>query len=261
MSRLLIPNTCQVPNVLLDKVMSQLGIAAFKVLMAIVRLTYGFGVTSRQIGMTQLSRITGLTRQGVIKGIKALGNLITVKRSEKNSRVPNEYSLNIDISTGELVNELDWSTKVTSQHERLELVNESNTRLINQVYSLKPNKSKPNLKPTTAAVFLKTVERVIGRINELSGKGYKPEASGTSKQLMARLKAGATVDECLLVVEDVWKAWRGKQEMKRHYNPVTLFRQENFEKYLVEAQSNGNGRSGEYLNVRPEEGKYDARYR
>src|SRR5262245_9634729 len=91
MSRLLIPNTCQVPNVLLDQVMPRIGGVALKVLLAIVRQTYGFSVPSRQLGLKKLSTLTGLSVQGVLNGIKELGNLITILRAPRNSRVSNEY--------------------------------------------------------------------------------------------------------------------------------------------------------------------------
>src|SRR5262245_48904595 len=139
MSRLLIPNTCQVPNVLLDEVMPRIGGVALRVLLAIVRQTYGFGVPSRQLGLKKLSRLTGLSVQGVLNGIKELGNLITVIRAPRNSRVSNEYALNIDVSTGQLLNEVDSSKDLSSQ--------KIHNRLLKKVESLKPN-LKPNKKST-----------------------------------------------------------------------------------------------------------------
>jgi hypothetical protein len=64
MSKLLIPNTCQVPNVLLDEIMPRIGGVALKVLLAIVRQTYGFGVPSRQIGLKKLSQAYRTERAG-----------------------------------------------------------------------------------------------------------------------------------------------------------------------------------------------------
>lgn len=104
MNKLLIPNTCQVPNVLLDKVMPRIGDASLRVLLAITRFTYGFGDPQpRKISDTRLQRATGLSR-GVANGINGLGSLITIKAGPKNERVENEYALNLDIATGELVN-------------------------------------------------------------------------------------------------------------------------------------------------------------
>src|SRR6185312_6080935 len=134
-NKLYIPNTCQVPNILLDEIMPKLSGAALKVLLAITRQTYGFGYPSRQLGLRRLSEITGLSIQGVLNGIEELDNLITVKRGPRNSRTQNEYSLNIDISTGELLNKIDQSNILTSQ--------KNDDRPVKKVESLKPN-LKPN---------------------------------------------------------------------------------------------------------------------
>jgi phage replication O-like protein O len=107
MSKLLIPNTCQVPNVLLDSVMQQINGSALKVLLAIIRLTYGFNVPARRISLSRLRQLTGLGQQGVVNGIAELGALINVERGPKGSRTENEYSLNVDLSTGELVQKVD----------------------------------------------------------------------------------------------------------------------------------------------------------
>jgi hypothetical protein len=140
MSKLLIPNTCQVPNVLLDEIMPRIGGVALKVLLAIVRQTYGFGMPSRQIGLKKLSKLTGLSVQGVLNGTKDLGGLIAVTRGPRNTRVSNEYALNIDVSTGQLLNEVDQSKDLSSQ--------KIHNRLLKRVDSLKPN-LKPNKKEST----------------------------------------------------------------------------------------------------------------
>ena len=136
MSRLLIPNTCQVPNVLLDSIMPRVGASALKVLLAIVRQTYGFGMPSRQIGLKKLSALAGLSTQGVLNGVRELGDLIVVKRGPRNSRTANEYALNIDVTTGQLVNGVDQSKFLTSQ--------KNEARPVNKVDSLKPIRVKPN---------------------------------------------------------------------------------------------------------------------
>ena len=121
MSRLLIPNTTQVPNILLDEVMPKLPPGAVRVLLTIVRFTYGFGKSSDRISLSQLQGATGLSREGVSKGIKALGDLIHVKPGAR-GRGANEYSLNLDISTGQLVKKSDQSENLTSQLRPEEVV-------------------------------------------------------------------------------------------------------------------------------------------
>ena len=135
MSKLLIPNTCQVPNVLLDEVIPRLSAGAVRVLLAIVRFTYGFQKESDRISLSQLQKITGLSRQGVVQGIAALRPLLKITPGAK-GKGANEYSLNLNVSTGKLVSEFDQSTKLTSQQKPRDVVN--------KVDSPKPSISKPN---------------------------------------------------------------------------------------------------------------------
>ena len=116
MSRLLIPNTTQVPNVLLDEVIPTLKPAAVRILLAIVRFTYGFGKPADRISFTRLAKVTGLSRWGVNGAVDELRarEIIIVKPGAK-GRGANEYSLNLDISTGQLVRNNDQSYNLTSQ--------------------------------------------------------------------------------------------------------------------------------------------------
>ena len=93
----------------------------------------------------------------------------------------------------------------------------------------------------------KEVLEIIGRINILSGKKYKATSKDIIKFLVARMEdeEDATLENCLLVVEHRWQKWGEDEKMFGHFNPVTLFRKANFEKYLVEAQAAIDG-AGEW---------------
>ena len=102
MSKLLIPNSTQVPNVLLDKVMPLLPAGPLKVLLVIARFTYGFQKGSDKIGFKQLGKATGLSRRSAIEAVKFLGELIHVKPGGP-GKGANEYSLNLDITEAQLL--------------------------------------------------------------------------------------------------------------------------------------------------------------
>ena len=84
MARALIPNSTQVPDVILDRWMARLSGAEFKVLMYVARRTYGFGKDSDDISLNQIARGirrrdgrtldegTGLSRSGVKAACAAL---------------------------------------------------------------------------------------------------------------------------------------------------------------------------------------------
>src|SRR5215813_5745945 len=137
MSRLLIPNTTQVPNVLLDEVIPTLKPAAVRILLAITRFTYGFGKPADRISFTQLAKVTGLSRWGVNGAVDELKakKIINVKPGAK-GRGANEYSLNLDISTGQLVRNNDQSYNLTSQ-------------VGSQLSRLSQTKSKPKKREST----------------------------------------------------------------------------------------------------------------
>ena len=112
MNRPLRPNTTQVPDIIIDRWMSKLSGAEFKVLLYITRRTYGFqkegdtislkqivsGITRRD--GTQLDHGTGLNKDTVCKALNSLeerGFIRRQRREDETGDLPNFYSLNIDL--------------------------------------------------------------------------------------------------------------------------------------------------------------------
>lgn len=110
--RSLIPNSTQIPDVILDRWMAKLSGAEFKVLLYIARRTYGFGkegdtISLRQIvsGIRtkdgrQLDSGTGLNKDTVCKALNSLeasGLVIREQRSHEDyGDLANFYRLNLD---------------------------------------------------------------------------------------------------------------------------------------------------------------------
>jgi uncharacterized phage protein (TIGR02220 family) len=78
-------------------------------------------------------------------------------------------------------------------------------------------------------------------LNDLTGRSFPADSKAVCKYLRARLKEGYAEADCLAVVEHRWSRWGGNEKMRENCNPVTLFRKENFERYLAEAQAKDNG--------------------
>jgi hypothetical protein len=112
MARALIPNSTQIPDVILDRWMAELSGAEFKVLLYIARRTYGFGKDSDAISLNQLARGirrrdgtwldrgTGLSRSGVKAACSSLiakGLVIRAANIGKDGKEPEEstYRLNV----------------------------------------------------------------------------------------------------------------------------------------------------------------------
>jgi phage replication O-like protein O len=66
------PNFTQVPNELFDDWIRELGFAEVKVLMIIMRKTFGWHKVRDRISLSQLETLTGLTRSNIIKATKTL---------------------------------------------------------------------------------------------------------------------------------------------------------------------------------------------
>lgn len=112
MSRSLIPNSTQIPDVILDHWMAHLSGAEFKIVMYIARRTYGFGKESDTISLNQLARGirlrsggqldygTGLSRSSVKAACASLvgkGILVKTQALVGGSDEPDEntYRLNL----------------------------------------------------------------------------------------------------------------------------------------------------------------------
>lgn len=65
------PNHTQTPNDLFDEYLPLMGEAELKVVMAIVRLTYGYQRSRVKASLSELRKATGLSKQGVLDGAHA----------------------------------------------------------------------------------------------------------------------------------------------------------------------------------------------
>ena len=72
---------------------------------------------------------------------------------------------------------------------------------------------------------------VLKRMNELLGlkRGFQP-GTQRAKELEVRLK-DYSVDEILEVINFIWGKWKNWDQRNDYFNPSTLFRKRNFEKY------------------------------
>jgi len=77
---------------------------------------------------------------------------------------------------------------------------------------------------------------VLQKINELLNlkRGYQPNTKRTS-ELEARLKEYHWTEICD-VLEYIFKKWSTWSERDRYFNPTTLFRKSNFERYIEDMQ-------------------------
>lgn len=110
MSNKFIPNSFQVPNVLVDEYITELSSHSFKLLLFIIRKTRGWQKQKDSISTTQLAKVLGLKKiKGVYPYIKELEALKLIKVNKRLGRV-NQYSLGINFDK-------PVPKKVTTQNE------------------------------------------------------------------------------------------------------------------------------------------------
>lgn len=106
MARALIPNSTQIPDLILDHWMAELSGAEFKVLLYIARRTYGFGKDRDTISLSQiahgltrrdgtvLDRGTGVSRASVARALKVLEERGAIVRKTNLSAKTREFEEN-----------------------------------------------------------------------------------------------------------------------------------------------------------------------
>jgi len=78
-----------------------------------------------------------------------------------------------------------------------------------------------------------TALEVLAHINTVTGSRFRVP----SAELNARIREGATVEQCKLVVDYLWSMWKNDPKMREYLDSVTPFRPRNFAvKYLPKAE-------------------------
>lgn len=107
--------------------------------------------------------------------------------------------------------------------------------------TIEPNPPIPPRGDMPSPVQVSDAEIVINRLNEISGKKFRP-SKASLKNTNARLKENYSVDELILVAEHKTLLWSKDPRMREYLRPQTLF-SENFESYLQAANEwDENGR-------------------
>lgn len=239
------------------------GHGEMQVLWTVLRKTYGWNKKEDELSIGQIADATGLSRRMAIYCLQNLEakRMITITR-KRGRGIKNEinsigFQKNTDLW---LVQEKSTQYKKALDRRKLNY-QKSKSGVVQEIEGsarnaakvvqetgkngrfLAPTKERKKTKDSAVAdepppnPLSAIVEKTIRRLNELSGKSYRPESKAVNQYLVARLKDGATEADVIAVVEDRWQRWKDKPAMVEHFNPITLFRPSNFERYLTEARA------------------------
>jgi len=81
---------------------------------------------------------------------------------------------------------------------------------------------------------------VLNYLNSKTGSRFR-SVPANLKLIAARLKEGATVDDCRSVIDAKTADWSGDTKMVKYLRPGTLFNAEKFAQYIGEAGSQPKG--------------------
>lgn len=135
-----IPNSFQVPNAVIDELMSVLSGAEFKCYMLVVRQTTGWNKQKDAVSISQMMEKCSLSNRGVIDACEKLIELGLLTKS-KGFRGMNVFSVNFDkVATCEL------TSPVNSAHSTCELTSQVP---VNSAHTQNTTKQNTNTKNTT----------------------------------------------------------------------------------------------------------------
>lgn len=97
MSKIIVPNYTQVPNIVIDDLAAKLSDSAFKIYVVLIRKTKGWEQKRDAIAISQFMEITGKSKPTVIKCLDELTNLGLIKKT-RFTKYGNEYELNLSFS-------------------------------------------------------------------------------------------------------------------------------------------------------------------
>lgn len=193
------PNYTQTPNILFDEIMRDLNGAELKVMLAVIRKTFGWHKERDRISLTQLEEMTGLSRQGIL-------NAIHGKKKEKSvigGLVNKGYIKIIETKQGnvyELVVKEVYQQETASQLSRLEVVNK-----VDQESGLASQQSRHTKESILNKLDKETITQQLPSLSsklitkETSNNNDSPFQTNTKKN---KAKASTTSDSFLKPIED-----------------------------------------------------------
>jgi uncharacterized phage protein (TIGR02220 family) len=124
--------------------------------------------------------------------------------------------------------------------------------------------SAKSKKQTAAAQELQFAAEAIEYLNLKAGRSFRANVASNAKGIIARYREGFNMEQVKKMVDHMCRKWGSDREMQDHLNPVTLFRDSNFERYYQSAeaaakfgpsQPQQNGNYQRFTYVAPAEGK------
>lgn len=226
-----------------------------KVLMTIIRKTYGYNKKRDDMSASQIANSCGVARPHVVKTLGELadmnvilkqsgrfGSIIEINKKYRSwggtKTVPLPSTESVSPSTEMVLPASTESVQVPNQYQvvpkRYKASTESVPELVPNRYTQKTT-SKDNKQ--------KDVEiDVIAYLNSKANRNYRAVPANT-KLIAARISEGATVDELKAVIDAKVAEWGFDPKMSAYLRPETLFGATKYAQYAGALGSVMNGHS------------------
>lgn len=164
-------------------------------------------------------------------------NVFTPTRQTPLPGGSNGFTLNTSINTisntSNKEKEISASAQVVSSSEFV--AKDSRISEVNFHSEEKKEKKLPLMGRGAVTDEMPKVVQVIDYMNSVGCTKFRANTGNTAKMVLARYKEGYTIEDFKKVIDSRFKAWNGT-DMMQHFCPSTLFRPNNFEKYLQNAK-------------------------
>lgn len=94
----------------------------------------------------------------------------------------------------------------------------------------------PSSSSSSSTTVNKDAAQILDHLNQQSGRAYQAVQANLNL-ILARLKEGATLDQCKAVVDAKAREWLNDPKMVKYLRPKTIFNATNFAQYVGELSS------------------------
>lgn len=242
------PNSFQVPNILVDKLMSELSGIELKCYLFVIRKTKGWNKEFDAISLSQFVSFTGAGKTAVISALKKLIDigLLIKKIGARNTSV---YAINMfETRTGsesELVRKMNHTssesglvTSSESEHTKNNIKNTiKNTPLTPQGESKNNNGDKfTNLEQEffTEEKYIEQAEAALNYYNNMANSHCRDNSPFLKILEPQKYRNGWSLDDIKLVIRWVFSTWKKKTNSAP--KPQSICRVTRFDGYLSDAK-------------------------
>jgi phage replication O-like protein O len=188
-----------------------------KIVLFIIRKTYGFNKKKDELSLSQIMDATGLDRGNTSKTISELVDFKVLLKQQ------GKYAFSLELNK----KYKDWEVLLKQQGCQ----NNNLPVLKQQSASVKTTTTKDTSKNNTKDICV----AVLNYLNEKAGKKFSPTVANL-RFIDGRLKEGFTEQDCLSVIDAKVKEW-AHTDMGKYLRPETLFNATKFSQYSGEQPS------------------------